>query len=225
MSPQPVSAPLPIMVLISGEGSNLQAILDQSQRDHLIEVRAVISSRTETHGLRRARAADIPAHSLPVEDFTTRERYDAALIQCIDEYKPVLIVLAGFMRILTDNFVQHYRGRLLNIHPSLLPKYPGLDTHRRALAAGDHEHGCSVHFVTEALDGGPVIAQAQVPVLPGDDAQRLKARVQSREHQLYPQVLNWFASGRVKLEAGRVRFDGLPLRQPKILEWNEDAIA
>jgi phosphoribosylglycinamide formyltransferase 1 len=219
-----VTAPLPIVVLISGEGSNLQAILDQSHRDHLIEVRAVIASRSEAPGLRRARAADIPAYSLPAEDFSTRERYDAALIECIDKYHPGLVVLAGFMRILTDSFVQHYRGRLLNIHPSLLPKYPGLGTHRRALAAGDHEHGCSVHFVTEALDGGPVIAQAHIPVLPGDDEQRLKARVQACEHRLYPLVLNWFALGKVKLEDGRIQFDGAPLSKPKILEWNEDAI-
>ncbi|MGH8371026.1 MAG: phosphoribosylglycinamide formyltransferase, partial [Gammaproteobacteria bacterium] len=161
MSPQTVSTPLPIVVLISGEGSNLQAILDQSHRDHLLEVRAVIASRTEAHGLQRARVANIPAHALPAEDFTERERYGAALIECIDRYQPALVVLAGFMRILSDSFVTRYRGQLLNIHPSLLPKYPGLGTHRRVLAAGDQEHGCSVHFVTEALDGGPVIAQAR----------------------------------------------------------------
>ncbi|MGH8371296.1 MAG: phosphoribosylglycinamide formyltransferase [Gammaproteobacteria bacterium] len=225
MSAQTVSTPLPIVVLISGEGSNLQAIIDQSQRDHLIEVRAVIASRSNAHGLQRARVAKIPTHAIPADDFPQRERYDAALIEYIDQYQPALVVLAGFMRILTDAFVRHYRGRLLNIHPSLLPKYPGLGTHRRALAAGEREHGCSVHFVTEALDGGPVIAQARTPVLPGDTEQRLKARVQSREHRLYPRVLNWFASGRVRLEDGQVLFDGSPLSQPKILEWNEDAIA
>lgn len=225
MPPQADTAPLPIVVLISGEGSNLQAILDQSRRDHLLDVRAVIASRNDAHGLLRARAAGIPAHAVPVARFPDRDQYDAALIKCIDEYRPALVVLAGFMRILTGSFVQHYRGRLLNIHPSLLPKYPGLNTHRRALAAGDREHGCSVHFVTEALDGGPVIAQARVPVLPGDTEPRLKARVQASEHRLYPSVLNWFASGRVKLQDGQIQLDGAPLRQPKLLEWNEDAIA
>lgn len=225
MPPQTPAAPLPIVVLISGEGSNLQAILDQAQRDRLIEVRAVIASRTDAHGLERARLAGIPAHALPVSEHPDREQYDAALSDCIDRYHPDLIVLAGFMRILTDGFVNRHRGHLINIHPSLLPKYPGLYTHRRALEAGDHEHGCSVHFVTEALDGGPVIAQARVPVLPGDTDGRLKARVQSAEHRLYPQVLNWFAAHRVKLGDGQVLFDNAPLRQPKILTWNEDAIA
>ncbi|HEX5339565.1 MAG TPA: phosphoribosylglycinamide formyltransferase [Gammaproteobacteria bacterium] len=225
MSPQAISAPLPIVVLISGEGSNLQAILDQSQRDHMLDVRAVIASRSDARGLRRARAARIPAHALPIAQFTAREQYDAGLIELIEPHQPALVVLAGFMRILSDAFVQHYLGRLVNIHPSLLPKYPGLNTHRRALEAGEREHGCSVHFVTEALDGGPVIAQARVPVLPGDTVQALKARVQAREHRLYPQVLNWFASGRVKLENGRGVLDGTPLQRPKILAWNEDAIA
>jgi phosphoribosylglycinamide formyltransferase-1 len=225
MSPQAPAATLPIVVLISGEGSNLQAILDQAQRDRLIEVRAVIASRGDAHGLKRARLAGIPAHALPVSEYPDRERYDAALSECIDRYHPELIVLAGFMRILTDGFVNRYRGRLINIHPSLLPKYPGLHTHRRALEAGDREHGCSVHFVTEALDGGPVIAQARVPVLPGDTEMRLKARVQSVEHRLYPQTLNWFAAHRVKLESAQVLFDNAPLRQPKMLAWNEDAIA
>lgn len=225
MPQQADTAPLPIVVLISGEGSNLQAILDQSRRDHLLDVRAVIASHNDAHGLLRARAAGIPAHALPADDFPDRQQYDAALIECIDQYRPALVVLAGFMRILSDTFVQHYRGRLLNIHPSLLPKYPGLGTHRRALAAGDRQHGCSVHFVTEALDGGPLIAQAPVPILAGDTEARLKARVQACEHRLYPQVLNWFASGRVKLQDGQVQLDGAPLRQPKLLEWNEDAIA
>lgn len=225
MSTADVAAPLPIVVLISGEGSNLQAILDQSQNNHLLDLRAVISSRANAHGLQRARHAGIPAHALSPGEFADRESYDAALSECIQQYRPALVVLAGFMHILSAAFVQQYCGRLLNIHPSLLPKYPGLGTHRRVLAAGDREHGCSVHFVTEALDGGPVIAQARIPVLPGDTEHRLKARVQASEHRLYPQVLNWFASGRVKLEDGQIRFDGLPLNRPKTLEWDEDTIA
>jgi phosphoribosylglycinamide formyltransferase 1 len=225
MSPQAVSAPLPIVVLISGEGSNLQAIIEQSKRDHLLEVRAVIASRADAHGLQRARSAGISSHALPADKFTDRQLYDAALLDCIGQYQPALVVLAGFMRILSDDFVNRYRGRLINIHPSLLPKYPGLGTHRRALAAGDSEHGCSVHFVTEALDGGPVIAQARIPILVGDTEQRLKARVQSCEHQLYPQVLNWIASGRIRLEDGQVLFDGSPLSRPKVLKWDEDVIA
>ncbi|HET7649224.1 MAG TPA: phosphoribosylglycinamide formyltransferase [Gammaproteobacteria bacterium] len=225
MSPQTPAAPLPIVVLISGEGSNLQAILDQARRDRLIEVRAVIASRADAHGLERARLAGIAAQAVPVLEHPDREQYDAALSECIDRYHPDLIVLAGFMRILTGGFVNRYRGRLINIHPSLLPKYPGLNTHRRVLEAGDREHGCSVHFVTEALDGGPVIAQARVPVLPGDTDTRLRARVQSAEHRLYPQVLNWFAAHRVKLENAQVFFDNAPLRQPRILAGNEDAIA
>lgn len=222
--PPKQSSPLPIVVLISGEGSNLQAIIDESRRHSLFAIQAVVSSRIEAHGLQRAAAAGIPTHTVSPAEFPDRERYDAALGECLAPYQPGLIVLAGFMHILSGNFVNRYHGKLINIHPSLLPKYPGLGTHRRALAAGDSEHGCSVHFVTESLDGGPLIAQARVPILPGDTEQRLKARVQACEHRLYPQVLNWFAAGRVKLHDDRVLIDGLPSGHPRILDCSEDAL-
>jgi len=215
--PAAATAPLPLVVLISGEGSNLQAIIDHAQRDHDYEVRAVISNRADAHGLQRARQANIPTHVLTAAEYPDRAQYDAALSDCLEQYHPSLIVLAGFMRILSDGFVQRYRDQLINIHPSLLPKYPGLHTHRRALAAGDREHGCSVHFVTEALDGGPVIAQARVAVLPNDSEEKLRQRVQLQEHRLYPEVLNWIATGRVKLQDGRVQFDGAPLTEPKVV--------
>ena len=216
--PAEMTAPLPLVVLISGEGSNLQAIIDHAQREHQYEVRAVISSRAEAHGLQRAQQAGIPTHTLTATDYPDRAQYDAALSDCLGQYRPSLIVLAGFMRILSDDFVQRYRHRLINIHPSLLPKYPGLRTHRRALQAGDREHGCSVHFVTEALDGGPVIAQARVPVLADDTEAQLRQRVQQQEHRLYPQVLDWFATGRLALQDDEVRFDGSPLTEPRMLD-------
>ncbi|HET7922646.1 MAG TPA: phosphoribosylglycinamide formyltransferase [Gammaproteobacteria bacterium] len=215
---------LPAVVLISGEGSNLQAILDANLREPVLDLRAVISSRVNAHGLARARAAGIPVHALPATPDMTRTQYDAELAALIVPLQPALLILAGFMRILSAEFVAQFHGRLLNIHPSLLPKYPGLDTHRRALNAGETEHGCSVHFVTAAVDGGPVIAQARVPVLPGDSPQKLGARVQTREHRLYPQIVNAFARGRVKLENDRVWWNGQPLLKPRVLAWNEDLI-
>lgn len=206
------AAPLPIVVLISGNGSNLQAILDATAAGSLpIEVRAVISNRADAYGLERARAAGVPAHALPHRDFAERADYDRALMALIDRYRPGLVVLAGFMRILGQAFVEHYAGRLLNIHPSLLPKYRGLNTHQRALEAGDLEHGSSVHFVTAELDGGPVILQAFVPVRPGDDAESLARRVQEAEHLIYPRVIGWFAEGRLALDGNTVRLDGRPM--------------
>ncbi|MHB8424800.1 MAG: phosphoribosylglycinamide formyltransferase [Gammaproteobacteria bacterium] len=202
-------APLPLVVLISGAGTNLQAILDQCAQGTLpASVSAVISNRAEARGLQRAAAAAIPTHVLLPAEYADREQYDAALMEVIDRHTPGLVVLAGFLRILSDAFVRHYRGRLLNIHPSLLPKYRGLHTHRRVLEAGEREHGCSVHFVTGELDGGPVIAQAKVPVRPDDTEASLRARVQEQEHRLYPEVIGWFAAGRLRLQDGRVLRDG-----------------
>lgn len=215
--PAAMTAPLPLVVLISGEGSNLQAIIDRAQHAHEYDVRAVISSRADAHGLQRAQQAGIPTHVLTAAEYPDRAQFDAALSACLEQYHPALIVLAGFMRILSDAFVQCYRHRLINIHPSLLPRYPGLHTHRRALAAGDREHGCSVHFVTEALDGGPVIAQARIQVLAGDTEQRLRERVQQQEHRLYPEVLSWFATGRIALQDEEVRLDGSPLGRPIVV--------
>ena len=160
---------LPVVVLISGGGTNLQSIIAAALNDLPVEIRAVVSNRADAYGLTRAREAGIETRVLDHRGFPDRERYDAALRELIDTFEPGLVVLAGFMRILTPGFVRHYRGRMFNIHPSLLPKYRGLHTHSRALAAGDTEHGATVHFVTEELDGGPAVIQARVPVLPDDD--------------------------------------------------------
>ena len=207
---------LRLVVLISGSGSNLQAIIDACA-DGTIEgeVVAVISNRPDAYGLERARRAGIPAEVLDHTGFADREAFDRALIERIDAYQPDLVVLAGFMRILTPAFVQHYSGRLLNIHPSLLPDFQGLHTHRRALEAGRTVHGASVHFVTEELDGGPVILQAEVPVLPDDDEQTLAARVLEQEHRIYPTVIQWFAEGRLRLDPTHgVLLDGDRLPEP-----------
>lgn len=207
---------LPIVVLISGNGSNLQAIIDAAQRGELpVEIRAVLSNRPGVQGLQRAARAGIPAEVLDHTAFASREDYDRALMALIDRYQPKLVVLAGFMRLLTDAFTAHYAGRMLNIHPSLLPKFKGLHTHRRALEEGTDEHGASVHFVTAELDGGPVVIQARVPVHPGDSPEQLAARVLAREHRIYPEAIRWFAEGRLRLgEDGRAMLDGHPLTAP-----------
>ncbi len=202
---------LPVVVLISGDGSNLQAILDAAAGGLPVEVRAVISNRAEAYGLERARAAGVATHVLSHRDFPERAAYDRALMALIDRYAPGLVVLAGFMRILSTALVDHYAGRMLNIHPSLLPKFRGLNTHQRALEAGEPEHGASVHFVTAELDGGPVILQALVPVRPGDDAHTLAHRVQRSEHVVYPRVIGWFAAGRLQLDGDTVLLDGRPM--------------
>ena len=212
-----------LVVLISGRGSNLQAILDRAASGELpVEVAAVISNRPGVQGLERARRAGVPALELDHKDFPDRPAFEAALIELIDGYQPDLVVLAGFMRLLTAGFTDHYRGRLLNIHPSLLPKFRGLHTHERALAAGETEHGASIHFVTAELDGGPVIVRARVPVLPGDDPDTLAARVLEQEHRLYPLAIRWFAEGRLRLEGEQVWFDGEPLTEPLWLENRPD---
>ena len=210
---------LPVVVLISGSGSNLQALIDGAANGELpIRIEAVISNEPDAFGLERARRAGIPAEVVDHREFASREAFDQALMAAIDRHHPGLVVLAGFMRILTPGFVQHYAGRLLNIHPSLLPKYQGLHTHRRALEAGDAEHGASVHFVTEELDGGPVIIQAKVPVLADDTPERLAARVLEKEHRIYPLVVKWFAQGRLRLDGDQVRFDDRPLTRPLLLD-------
>ena len=197
-----------IVVLISGSGSNLQAIIDACQRGRLnAEIVAVFSNKADAFGLQRAQRAGIATQSLAIGDYADREAFDRALMQSIDRYQPDLIVLAGYMRILSSSFVSHYLGRLLNIHPSLLPKYPGLHTHRRALENGDNEHGVSVHFVTEQLDGGPVILQASIPVLPGDTEQDLAERLLIEEHRIYPQVIQWWVEGRLSLRDDRAWLD------------------
>ncbi|MDK1252752.1 phosphoribosylglycinamide formyltransferase [Cronobacter dublinensis] len=201
-----------IVVLISGSGSNLQAIMDACAQKKINGViSAVFSNKADAFGLERARDANIPAHALSAGAFASRDAFDRELMQEIDAYAPDLVVLAGYMRILSPAFVAHYEGRLLNIHPSLLPKYPGLHTHRQALANGDDEHGTSVHFVTDELDGGPVILQARVPVFAGDTEEDVTARVQAQEHAIYPLVVSWFVEGRLTMREGRAWLDGQPL--------------
>ncbi|WP_417664943.1 phosphoribosylglycinamide formyltransferase [Pseudidiomarina sp.] len=201
-----------IVVLISGSGTNMQAIIDACQAGKIAgEVVAVISNKAGVAGLEKAQAAGVPTAVLSHKDFDSREAYDQELQQLIDGYTPDLIVLAGFMRILTPDFTRHYHGRMLNIHPSLLPKYKGINTHQRALDAGDTEHGVSVHFVTEELDGGPVILQATIPVFDGDTAADLQARVHTQEHAIYPLVVSWFCKGRLRLTTNGAELDEQPL--------------
>ena len=201
-----------VVVLLSGTGSNLQALIDSTRTgDSPVRIAAVISNRSDAYGLQRARDAGIDTRSLDHKAFDGREAFDSALIELIDAFKPQLVVLAGFMRILSADFVRHYEGRLLNIHPSLLPKYKGMHTHQRALDAGDSEHGCSVHFVTEELDGGPLVVQAVVAVAADDTVQSLAARVHHQEHQIYPLAVRWFAEGRLRLCEHGALLDGQPL--------------
>ena len=216
---------LAVVVLISGGGSNLQALIE-GQAQWPYGIAAVISNEPDAAGLERARRAGIPAEVLSHRGFADRAAYDQDLAGVIDRYRPGLVALAGFMRILTPGLVARYAGRMLNIHPSLLPKFPGLHTHLQALKAGEREHGASVHFVTAQLDGGPVIAQARVPILPGDEPATLAARVLAREHQLYPRIVGWFAQGRLCLTPdGQCRLDGAALMAPLHLEALESATA
>ncbi len=201
-----------IVVLVSGNGSNLQAILDACQQGRINgSVAAVFSNKAEAFGLERARAAEVPAHALAAAQFADRAAFDRQLMLEIDAYAPDLVVLAGYMRILSAEFVQRYAGRMLNIHPSLLPKYPGLHTHRQAIENGDEEHGTSVHFVTEELDGGPVILQAKVPVFSDDSEEDVTARVQHQEHAIYPLVVSWFVDDRLAMRDGAAWLDGQQL--------------
>lgn len=202
---------IPIVVLISGSGTNLQAIIDAAQGDFPAEITAVISNRPDAYGLQRARQAGIDAEVVDHTLFTDRATFESALRTAIDKRDPRLVVLAGFMRVLSADFVHHYAGRMLNIHPSLLPAFRGLHTHRRALAERADEHGCTVHFVTPELDGGPIVLQARVAVLPGDDEATLAARVQAEEHRIYPLAIRWFAEGRLRFENGEALLDGKPI--------------
>ena len=198
-----------VVVLLSGTCSNLQALIDSNDvKQSSAIIRAVISNRADAYGLQRAKDAGIDTRVLDHKAFEGREAFDAALIKVIDEFKPKLVVLAGFMRILSAEFVRHYQGRLLNIHPSLLPKYKGLHTHQRALEAGDGEHGCSVHFVTEELDGGPLVVQAVIPVESDDSPHSLAQRVHAQEHRIYPLAVRWFAEGRLSLDERGALLDG-----------------
>ena len=196
------------VILISGRGSNMQALLDSNLPG---QCAVVISNRPDAIGLQTAAALGVATAVVDDRQFATREAFDAALGDVIERHAPDLILLAGFMRILGDDFVKRFSGRMLNIHPSLLPDFPGIKTHAQALAAGASVHGCAVHFVTAALDGGPVIAHTKVPVVAGDDENTLAARVLAEEHLLYPRVARWFLDGRLQLEDGHVSLDGEPL--------------
>jgi len=220
-------ASAPVVILISGRGSNLRAILGETadapslargprlgpigetRAGKLpIEIRAVISNNPDAEGLWHARAAGLPTEIINHRDFAERPQFDAALMRAIDRHAPRLVILAGFMRILGEAFIRHYAGRLINIHPSLLPAFKGLNTHARALAAGARQHGASVHFVTNDLDGGPVIIQASVPVRASDTTDMLATRVLQEEHRIFPLAIRWFAEGRLTIRNGQVLLDG-----------------
>lgn len=204
-----------IVILISGRGSNLAAILRAKLPARVV---AVISNRADAAGLGLAREAGIPTQVLDHRQFASREDFDAALAESIDRHAPDLVVLAGFMRVLSDGFVARYHGRLVNIHPSLLPAFPGLHTHRRALEAGVRIHGCTVHYVSVEVDGGPIIIQAAVSVLAGDDEDTLAARVLEQEHRIYPQAIRWALDGRLAVDAqGHVRLRDAHPQQPALI--------
>lgn len=208
-----------LVVLISGRGSNLKAILDAVADGTLpAVVKAVISSRSDAAGLDYARQAGVDTLALDASDYPDRADYDRALTGLIDRFAPDMVVLAGYMRILSAGFVDHFRGRLVNIHPSLLPALRGLNTHQRALEQGLQQHGASVHFVTEELDGGPVIVQVRVAVNADDTADTLAARVLQQEHGLYVEALGWLAAGRVRWKDNKVLFDNKALETPLLME-------
>ncbi|WP_018608739.1 phosphoribosylglycinamide formyltransferase [Uliginosibacterium gangwonense] len=196
-----------IVILISGRGSNMEAILEADLPG--CQIAAVISNRPDAKGLVFARERGVPALALDHKMFADRAAFDQALAAQIDEYSPDLLVLAGYMRILSDDFVRHYVGRMMNIHPSLLPSFAGLHTHCRALEAGVKVHGATVHFVTPTLDAGPIVIQAIVPVSADDDETRLAAKVLEQEHKIYPQAIRWFVEGRLKVQGNTVTVTGL----------------
>jgi len=214
---------LPVAVVISGRGSNMEAIVRASlSGTSRYRVVRVVADRDGAGGLTRAVALGIPTSVVPVKQFSDRAAFDAALAAELEASGAQLVALAGFMRILSAEFVQRFEGKLLNIHPSLLPKYKGLDTHARALAAGDSEHGASVHFVTAELDGGPVIMQGRLRLRAGDTPDAVSARVHTLEHIIYPHVCSLIAAGRIECRAGAVFFDGAPLTEP-LIEENDAA--
>jgi len=210
---------LPIAILISGRGSNMRAIAERAAEGSLaVEIRAVVSDKADAGGLEIARAMGLHTEVLSARDFPDRASFDRALAALVGRFEPQLVVLAGFMRILTPGFIAPFAGRIMNIHPSLLPKHRGLHTHRRALEACDELHGVSVHFVTEELDGGPVIIQSCIDVRAGDTEASLSARVQRQEHRIYPQAIDWFACGRLALVGETVMLDGKALDRPVVVD-------
>lgn len=212
-----------LVVLISGGGSNLQAIIDAIKNNELnAEIKAVISNQARAFGLERAQKAGIETHVVDHKQYPDRESFDQAMMQIIDPLKPDLVILAGFMRILSDVFIDHYPHRLINIHPSLLPKYKGLDTHQQAIDNRDPVHGASVHYVSHELDSGPIVIQAEIPVLDTDDAASLARRVLEEEHKIYPMVVALHTDGRLTFENNQLNLDNKPLTKPLI--WKDDRL-
>ncbi len=212
-----------IVVLISGSGTNLQAIIDAVNDGRIdADITAVISNRADAKGLQRAQQAAVDTVVVDPAGHDDRDSYDQALIAAIDRFHPDLIALAGFMRILSERFIEHYKNRILNIHPSLLPEFKGLHTHRRVLEAGKHLHGCSVHFVSNELDSGPVVIQAEVPVLEDDTEAALAARVLQQEHKIYPTAIAWYVDGRLELNGNDVLLDNRVMKRPAL--WKADQL-
>ncbi len=204
-----------VAILISGNGTNLQAFIDAITEGTLaVEIAVVLSSRPDAYGLTRARDANIPTECVRNENYPNRAAFDEAMASTLERYRPDLLILAGFMRILTSTFVKRFEGRILNIHPALLPNFPGLNTHQRAIDAGEKWHGSTVHFVTEELDAGPMILQARVPILSDDTESLLSARVQAVEHMIYPEAAALFASGRLEFRNGESWLDDSRLDEP-----------
>ncbi|VAW45774.1 Phosphoribosylglycinamide formyltransferase [hydrothermal vent metagenome] len=217
--------PIRIAVLISGSGSNLQAIIDHQKRhSHEYKIALVISNKANAYGLTRAKNANISTQVIEHSQFKSRETFDKALQKTIDDTQIDLIVLAGFMRILTPAFTQHFLGKMINIHPSLLPKYTGLNTHQRALDAGDTEHGLSIHFVTPELDSGPVILQAKVSITPQDTEETLKEKVHQQEYLAYPLVIEWFAQAKLEFKDHQTWFKQTLLSKPQQLHHLNDLV-
>ena len=211
------------VILISGSGTNLQSFIDKVEAGELdLELCLVFSNRPDAFGLERAKKAGIPTACIEHSDFDDRESFDRAVAGVIDEYEPELIVHAGFMRILSPWFVQHYEGRVLNIHPALLPKYPGLNTHQRAIDAGDEWHGSTVHLVTEELDGGPRILAGRLRIVPGESAEELQHRVQAIEHQIYPEAAGLVGAGRVRFGHGEAAIDGQVAAEPIVQTFGDE---
>ena len=208
-------------ILISGSGTNLQSFIDRTAQGSVsVDLCGVFSNRPDAYGLTRASNAGIDTLCIEHDRFDSRERFDREVAEALQAWEPELLVLAGFMRILSPWFVQHYAGRILNIHPALLPRYPGLNTHERVLAAGDTHHGSTVHFVTEELDGGPRIVQGRIRVAPSTDPDDLMQRVQTVEHQIYPTAADWFGSGRLRMQDGATWLDGERLDEPVVLDFD-----
>ena len=209
--------------MISGSGTNLQAIIDAVNHGQInATISAVISNRADASGLQRAQRAQIKTELIEQKDYQDRASYDEALISNIDKYKPDLILLAGFMRILSEKFISHYQDAILNIHPSLLPEFKGLHTHRRVLESSRQIHGASVHFVSNELDSGPVVIQAEVPVLGDDTEESLAGRVLQQEHVIYPMAIAWFIDGRLKLNGNKALLDNIELHRPAL--WKADQL-